>query len=241
MAVNGMGIWALVGQSLFNTACSTVILWATVKWRPKLMFSFARLKSLFSFGWKLLVSALLETVYNDLRQIFIGKMYTSESLAFYNKGKQLPQLVITNINTSIGSVLLTTMAAEQDDREKVKAMTRRSIKISTYVLMPMLVGLAVCVEPLVLLLFTEKWLPCVPYLRVFCFVYTLYPMHTANLNAIKAVGKSDMFLKLEVIKKVVGIVAILLTMQHGVMAMALSLLVTTVLNSMVNAFPNKSC
>lgn len=239
IAVKGLGVWALVGQSLSNTVISTITLWATVKWRPKLMFSFQRLKGLFSFGWKLLLSALLETVYNDLRQMIIGKMYTSSDLAFYNKGKQLPNLAITNVNISIDSVLLPTMAAAQDDRNKVKAMTRRSIKISSYIIMPIMMGLAVCAEPLVGLLYTDKWLPCVPYLRIFCIVFAFYPIHTANLNAIKAVGRSDLFLKLEIIKKVIGLAAILATMWYGIMPMTLILIATTILNSVVNAFPNR--
>lgn len=239
MAYKGFGVWALVGQSLFSTVISTAILWITVKWRPKLMFSFQRLKGLFSYGWKLLASALLETLYNDMRQLVIGKMYSSSDLAYYNRGKQLPNLVITNINTSIDSILLPAMSTAQDDREHIKAMTRRSIKVSTYTMFPFMVGLAVCAEPLISLLLTEKWLFCVPYLRIFCFTYAIYPMHTANLNAIKAMGRSDLFLKLEIIKKVIGFASILLTMWHSVMAMALSLVVTAIFNSIINAFPNK--
>lgn len=239
MAYSGMGVWALVGQSLTSTAISTAILWLTVKWRPKKMFSFERLKGLFSYGWKLLVSAFLETVYNDIRQLIIGKMYSSADLAYYNKGKQLPQLLITNINTSIDSILLPTMSMAQDDVSQVKAMTRRSMKISTYVMVPIMAGLAVCAEPLISFLYTDKWLFCVPYLRIFCFTFMFYPIHTANLNAMKAMGRSDLFLKLEIVKKVVGLAAILVTMWHSVMAMALSLVVTTILNSIINAFPNK--
>ena len=193
---------------------------------------------MFSYGWKLLVSALLETVYNDIRQLIIGKMYSSSDLAFYNKGKQLPSILITNINTSIDSVLLPTMSNEQDNIANIKAMTRRSMKVSLYIMMPMMVGLAVCADALIPLLMTEKWSFCIPYLRIFCFTYILYPIHTANLNAIKAVGRSDLFLKLEIIKKVIGLAAVLVTMWHSVMAMALSLIVTTIINSVVNAFPN---
>ena len=239
MAAAGFGVWALVAQSLFNSFVGTVILWFTVKWRPKWMFSFERLKSLFSYGWKLLVSNLLNTVYNDLRQLIIGKLYTSNDLAFYNKGHQFPQLVVTNINTSIDSVLFPAMASAQDERERVKAMTRRSIKISTYLMMPVMVGLAVCAEPFISLLLTEKWLPCVFYMRIFCITMAFYPIHTANLNAIKAMGRSDMFLKLEVIKKVIGLAALFATMWISVEAMAYSLLLTTLISQVVNAFPNK--
>ena len=157
-----------------------------------------------SYGWKLLVAKLLDTVYTDLRSLIIGKMYSPNDLAFYNRGKQFPHLIVTNINTTIDSVLLPTLSAEQDNVSRVRELTRRAIKISTYIMMPMMVGLAVCAEPLVRLVLTDKWLPAVPFLRVFCFTYAIRPVSTANLNAIKALGRSDLFLKLEIIKKVHG-------------------------------------
>ena len=240
MAYKGFGVWALVGQTLFSQFISTIILWVTVKWRPKLVFSFTRLKGLFSFGWKILTSALIDTVYKDLRSLIIGKLYSSEALAFYNKGQQFPQLIVNNINVSIDSVLLPAMSNEQDDKEKVKAMTRRSIKISTYIMMPLMIGMAVCAEPLIRLLLTEKWLPSVTFLRIFCLTFMIYPVHTANLNAIKAMGRSDMFLKLEIIKKVIGLAVLIATMWISVEAMAYSLLFIAVLSSFINAFPNKS-
>ena len=239
MAYLGFGVWALVAQMLFNAAVDTTILWITVKWRPKKMFSFQRLKSLFSYGWKLLASSLIDTVYNDLRQLIIGKKYSSGDLAYYNQGKKFPQLIVTNINTSIDSVLLPTMSKAQDDMAAVRSMTRRAIKTSTFLMMPAMIGLAVCAEPLVQLILTEKWLPCVLFLRIFCITYEFYPIHTANLNAIKAMGRSDLFLKLEIIKKTVGIIAILITMWISVQAMAYSFLVTTILNQIINSWPNK--
>ena len=239
MAYLGFGVWALVAQMLFNAAVDTTILWITVKWRPKKMFSFQRLKSLFSYGWKLLASSLIDTVYNDLRQLIIGKKYSSGDLAYYNQGKKFPQLIVTNINTSIDSVLLPTMSKAQDDMAAVRSMTRRAIKTSTFLMMPAMIGLAVCAEPLVQLILTEKWLSCVLFLRIFCITYAFYPIHTANLNAIKAMGRSDLFLKLEIIKKTVGIIAILITMWISVQAMAYSFLVTTILNQIINSWPNK--
>lgn len=239
MAYLGFGVWSLVAQYLFNLAASTALLWITVKWRPTKAFSFERLKALFTYGWKILISKLLDTLYNEARQLIIGKVYTESDLAFYNEGKKLPHLAVTDINSSIDSVLLPTMSNVQDDKSRVCAMTRRSIKISTYIMMPVMLGLAVCAEPLITLMLTEKWLPCVPYLRVFCITYAFYPIHTANLNAIKAMGRSDLFLILEIIKKAIGVVLLLVTMFQGVMVMAYSLLVSTLIASFVNAFPNK--
>lgn len=239
MAYAGFGVWALVGQSLSNVVTGTIILWATVPWRPRRMFSWQRLKSLLSFGWKLLVSSLLDTGYNNLRSLIIGKLYSSADLAYYNQGDKLPNLVITNINASIDSVLLPTMANEQDDPARVRSMTRRAIKTSTYVMAPLMMGLAACAEPLIRLILTEKWLPCVPFLRIFCITYMFWPIHTANLNAIKALGRSDLFLKLEIVKKIVGLTILLCTMWHGVMAMAYSLLLSSVLSQIINSWPNR--
>lgn len=240
MAYIGLGIWALVAQQLFNATMDTVILWITVKWKPKKMFSFSRLKGLFSYGWKLLASSLLETIYNNVRQLIIGRMYSSADLAYYNRGKQFPDLLIANINSSIDSVLLPTMSKEQDNRERVKMMTRRAIKTSTYIMAPLMMGLAFCGTPVVRLILTDKWLACVPFMQIFCITSMFYPIHTANLNAIKAMGRSDYFLKLEIIKKIVGIVLLLSTMWYGVMAMAYSLLVSSFLSQIINSWPNKT-
>lgn len=239
MAYMGYGVWALVAQQLSNVAVGTIILWVTVRWRPKLMFSWQRLKELLSFGWKLLASALLDTVYNNLRNLIIGKLYSSADLAYYNQGDKFPKVIVTNINTSIDSVLLPTMSNVQEDHARVKSMTRRSIKTSTYIMAPLMMGLAFCAEPIVRLVLTDKWLPCVPYLQIFCITYMFYPIHTANLNAIKAMGRSDLFLKLEIAKKVVGMALLLSTMWFGVMAMAYSLLVSTMASMVINSWPNR--
>ena len=201
MAYMGYGVWALVAQQLSNTAIDTLILWLTVKWRPKKMFSYERLKGLFSFGWKLLISSLLDTAYNNLRNLIIGKLYSSSDLAFYNQGEKFPKVIAMNINASIDSVLLPTMSIEQDNPERIKQMTRRAIKTSTYVMAPLMMGLAFCAEPIVRLVLTDKWIFCIPFLRIFCITYMFWPVHTANLNAINAMGRSDWFLRLEINKK----------------------------------------
>lgn len=204
-----------------------------------MQFSFRRLRSLFTFGWKLLLSSLIDTLYNNVRALIIGKLYSSEQLAHYDRGKQFPHLIVTNINSSIDSVLLPTMSAKQDDTNAVRSMTRRAIKTSSYIMMPLMMGLAVCAEPIVRLVLTDNWLPCVPFLRIFCFTYAFYPIHTANLNAIKAMGRSDLFLYLEIAKKVIGLAAVGATFWISVEAMAYSLLVTTIFSQIINSWPNK--
>ena len=238
MAYAGYGVWALVVQQLSNTAIDTLILWLTVKWRPKRSFSWKRLEELLSYGWKLLVSALLDTGYNNITNLIIGKVYSSSDLAFYNQGDKFPKVIVSNINTSIDSVLLPSMSNVQNDRQGVKRMTRRAIKTSTYVMAPLMMGLAFCADSIVRVILTDKWLPCVLYMQIFCFTYMFWPIHTANLNAIKALGRSDLFLKLEIIKKIVDIVILLFTMRISVKAMAYSMIVTSILGQVINSWPN---
>ena len=239
MAYKGYGVWALVAQGLFNAAVDTLILWITVKWRPKLMFSLERFKSLFSFGWKLLVSQLIDTVYNNLRQLIIGKLYNADNLAFYNRGYMFPNVFVLNVNSAIDSVLFPVMSNAQDNVESVRAMTRRSIQVSSYLMWPIMLGIAAVSRPLVIVLLTEKWLPCVPYVIIFCISYAFLPMETANLNAIKALGRSDIFLRLTVIKKIIGFIILLATMWFGPLIMAASNLFFSVVNQIINAWPNR--
>ncbi len=239
LAKLGYGVWAIVGQMLFNTTVDTLILWLTVKWRPKKMFSFQRLKKLYSFGWKLLVSALIDTVFTDINQLIIGKKYSKNDLAYYNQGVKYPSFLVSTINVSIDSVLLPSMSDVQDDVNKVKSMTRRAIKMTSFVIMPMMFGFAVCSESAVSLLLGENWLPCIPYLRIFCITYAFYPIHTANLNAIKALGRSDLFLILEIIKKGVAVISTIIALIYGPLAMAYSFLFASFINQIINSWPNK--
>ena len=239
LAYLGYGVWALVFQQLLNVMVNTAILWFTVGWRPKRMFSWQRLGGLVSYGWKLLVSQLLDTAYLKLYQFIIGLRYSTADLAFFNKGDQFPNLIMENTNASLDSVLLPVLSSEQDDLDRVREMTRRAIRVSTYVTMPLMAGLAVCAEPLVRLLLTEKWLPCVPYMQLFCLYYAFWPLHTANLNAIKATGHSGIFLWLEIIKKVLETAVLLVTMRYGVMAIMLGLLFSGFASVIINAWPNK--
>lgn len=239
MAYNGMGVWSLVTQNLVNQFIDTLILWFVVKWRPTLEFSFQRLKGLFSYSWKLLISSLLDTLWNQLRQLIIGKRYSSNDLAFYNKGNEYPYYATLALNSSIDSVLLPVMSSAQDNVYEVKVMTRRAIKTSSYILWPIMMGLAACSKTLISVILTDKWLPSVPYLIIFCIVYAFYPIHTANLNAIKALGRSDLFLKLEVIKKILNLLIIFSTMWYGVFWLAFGSIIGSILGQLINSWPNR--
>lgn len=239
LALKGFGVWALVAQNLTNLCIDTLILWIIVKWRPKLVFSKSRLKVLFSYGSKLLGSSLIDTVYINFRKLIIGKKYSSSDLAFYEQGEKFPVVIVSNVNASIDSVLLPAMSKQQDDRVQVKNMTRRAIKTSTFIMAPLMIGLAVVAQGVVRLVLTDKWLFCVPFLQIFCIEYMFYPVHTANLNAIKALGRSDTFFKLEIIKKIVGITVLLISMHISVLAIALSTILTSIISILINSFPNK--
>lgn len=239
LAYSGFGVWALVAQYLVNTCTDTIVLWFTVKWRPMKACSWDRAKVLISYGWKLLCSGLLDTGYSQLRNLLIGKIYTSSDLAYYNQGDKYPQVLVVNVNASIGSVLFPAMSKLQDDKNVVKAMTRTAIQVSSFIMWPLMLGLAVVAESLVSILLTDKWLPCVPYLRVFCFSYGLWPIHTANLQALNAIGRSDLFLKLEIEKSIIGLIALIFSIQFGPFAVAASLIVTGIISTFINSSPNR--
>ena len=238
LAYIGFGVWALVAQQLLNQFSITVILWFTVKWRPRLIFSFERVKGLFSYGWKLLASSLLDSLFMNLRSLIIGKIYNPATLGFYNRGDQFPQLIVSNINGSIQSVMLPALSSQQDNKQRVKDMVRRAIVTSSFIIFPLMFGLAASADSIVGILLTDKWLPCVPFLQIFCASYALWPIHTANLQAINALGRSDIFLKLEIIKKVIGLIILGISLFYGVYAIALGMLVIGIISTFINAYPN---
>lgn len=239
MAIGGFGIWALVAQYVVNYSANTLILWVTLRWRPKLKFSIKRVRSLFSFGWKMLCAGMLDTGYSQLRNLLVGKLYSSADLGYYNRGQQYPQFVVVNINSSISSVLFPMLSKNQHNLYMVKQYTRRAIQVSSYIMWPIMAGLGVCAEPIVRIMLTDKWLSCVPYLQIACFTYGIWPIHTANLEALKAMGRSDLFLKLEIIKKTIGMIVLLATIPFGVMTMAMSAIWVNIISAFINASPNR--
>lgn len=239
MAYKGYGVWALVIQNLSNQIMDTCILWFTVKWRPTLEFSFTEMKKMFSYGWKLLFSSLLDTVYNNLYSLVIGKFYSAKDLGHYNRGRNIPNMVITNINGSIQSVMFPAFSNCQGDKVRLKAMVRRSIMTSTYIIMPAMIGLAAVAKPLTVLLLTEKWLPSVPFMQFSCFILAFWPIHTTNLQAINAVGRSDIFLKLEIIKKVLGFSIMVFSIPLGLYVMMIGSCLSAIVCSFLNASPNR--
>lgn len=239
MAYLGCGVWSLVAQYLVGTTVNTLVLAFSLKRKPIIAFSFKRLKTLLEFGSKMLGSGLLIAGYEELKALIIGKLYSPVDLAYYDKGKQFPSLIVTNINTSIGAVLFPKMANQQDDIKQIKATARNSIRFSSYIMCPIMLGFMAISESFVSLVLSDKWLPCVPLLRFFCIIYLFQPIHTANMQAIKAIGRSDVYLKLEIIKKSIELIVLLCVMSISVDAIVVSTAIYTTFFTFINAFPNR--
>lgn len=238
-AYRGLGTWALVVQQLGTQFLLMVFLWVLVGWKPMRAFSFSRVKALFSYGWKLLCSSLLDTVYNNLYTMVIGRIYQKDVVGYYNRGNQFPQLIVNNLAASIQAVMLPAFSASQEDKERMKAMVRRSIVTSAFVIFPMMAGLIAVAKPLISIILTEKWLPCVPFLQIMCVAYAMWPIHIANLQAINALGRSDIFLKLEIIKKALGLAVLAVSIPFGIYAMVWLKASTDFVGTIINAYPNK--
>ena len=238
LAYKGFGIWALAVQHLFANMAGTFILWITVPWRPQRQFSRLRLKGLFSFGWKLLISKLIYRIYSDIRQLLIGKLYSPADLAFYNQGYKFPDLINSEINTSMNSVLLPAMANVQNDRVRIKFMLRRVNQLSQYVMGACVIGLAACAEPFVTLLFTEKWLPCVPYLQIFCIAFFPGQIGNANMNVTLALGRSDIRLRIEIMKTTVNLIVLFITAFISPFAVAVGLCISFYICTVICIWPN---
>lgn len=238
MACTGFGVWAIVFQYLINTTVDTIVLLFTVPWRPKLLYDKASAKTLMKFGWKMTLSALINETYTEIRPLLIGKYYTKDELAQYKRGAQFPQLFITNINSAIGAVLFPSMSKVNGDIVKLKVLTRKSMRMTSYLIFPLMTGLFIVAKPLVIILLTEKWLPCVPFLQLACITHACQPIQTANCQAIKALGRSGVYLWMEVIKKTVGISVLLIVVGKGVKAIAISEVFIVLFSVMVSVAPN---
>lgn len=212
IAVAGGGVWALAIQQIMYQVASCLVLSFHVKWRPRLAFSASRAKALFSFSWKLLVSSLLDTVYQGGYDLAIGKAFSSSQLGFYSQGKKLPSTLCTLFDNATKTVLLSVASKVQDDHGAIKAVTRRAMMLSTFAVAPIMAILALLAEPLTVLLFGEKWLSAVPFMQLMCIYYAFWPVHTSNLQSLNAIGRSDIFLRLELVKKAIGISILILTL-----------------------------
>ena len=219
MAYADFGVWALIAQQLTNAFVTVIMQWYWVKWRPQWLFDWERTIQLFSFGWKMFCSSFLDTLYNDIYSLVIGKIADLEILSFYDRGKHYPKLGMDIINSTIGSVLLPAFSEIQDDRRKMKELAMRGLKNIMFLVAPALAFLFVFADSITILLLTEKWLPSVIFIRLCCITFFFWPFATMNLQIITACGRSDVFLILEIIKKVQGVLVIAITYRFGVVTM----------------------
>lgn len=239
LAYNGFGVWALVAQQLIGQLVISILLCFAVKWKPTFVFSFDRFKGLFDYGWKIFLSNIIIAIYEDIRSVFIGKIYQPATLAYYDRGKQFPSLVMTNINTSLQTILLPAFADIQDDRLRVKEVMRKSMKVTNFCVIPLLVGLIVAAKPLVLFILTEKWLPAVPFMQIFCVAFILMPIQSSNICAIKAMGYSGITLKIELMKKVIEAIILIVSFCINVYAVAVGVVIYNLICVIINLYPNK--
>lgn len=239
LAYRGCGPWALVWSNVLGRFTSVIAYWLIIRWRPRWVFSWRALRRLFGYAWKLTVSHLLDNVYGNLYGFIIGRVYTKADLAFVNKGGQLPSLVMNSVNGSIGSVAFPALSKIQDDPEKMREAMKMMLTCSMFIVLPLMMGVAVCADRIVFVLFGSQWMPCVPYVQIACFSFALYPFHTVNLQAISATGRSGTFLMIEIVKKVVGIALVVATIRLGVFWMMIAYMaVDGVICVFINAWPN---
>jgi O-antigen/teichoic acid export membrane protein len=221
LACSGFGVWSLVCSQITGATATAVMLWFSVSWRPRVMFSAQSARGLFKFGSKYLFARMITEFYNNLSTLFIGKCFSLSTLAFYSRGFLFPSYIVCSISDTINSVLFPALASCQHDHEQMKGMLRRSVSTSTLILFPILVGLAVVAKPMIIVLLTEKWLPSTTYLQISCLTVAFWPVLGINLQAVNALGRSDVFLWTEILNKAVGVAIFFATLPHGMMAVVI--------------------
>lgn len=241
LAVLGFGVWALIVQQIFNAVILTFLLFGSIKWRPRLMINRESARSMFAFGWKMLAAALVNEFFTELNSLIIGKKYTSQDLAYYSKGKQFPSMIVSGLTTSISSVMLAAFSKVQNDIDALHKLIKKSINVNSYLVFPILGIFAIAAKPLITVLLTEKWLPCLPYLYLVCFTFSLYPVASVQVQSIAAVGRSDMRLKMEIIKKTIALLLLLPAIKYGPYAIAVSAAITSVLSVIIGAMGCQIC
>lgn len=241
MAFRGYGPWALIAQQMSNSFIDALILTFTVHFRARFAFSFARFKRLFAFGGRIFIASIISVIYDQTKPLIVGLKFSATDLAFYNKGQNFPSLITSVSSNTLSSSLFPVMAKAQDQKDVILAMTRRYMRISSFLVFPLMVGFAAISENFVKIVLTDKWLPTVPYIIIFCVSSALKPIQDGNLQAIRAIGRSDIILRLEIIKKTSYFVVILLFvfLTDSPILLAFSGIITSILASLFNTQPNR--
>lgn len=236
MAVAGYGVWSLVGQQISRQLLNSLFLWIWAKWYPRIQFSVQSFKELFGFGWKLLVSGLIDTVWKEIYQVIIGKCYSAETLGQYTRAQQFGSIFSSNLTSIVQRVSYPVLSEIQDDKARLKAAYQKVIKVTMLVTFCCMLGLAAIAEPMIVTLIGEQWLPAVPLLQIICFMMMLYPLHAINLNMLQVQGRSDLFLKLEILKKIIAVGPLLMGVFMDIYWMLWGSVITGFISYYLNAF-----
>lgn len=239
LAYCGYGVWALVFQALSSNILRTILLWSYVKWKPQWLFSWKSFREMFSFGSKVLASGLLDTTYNNLYTIVIGKCFSSAALGVYSRADGLANFPSSNITSVIQGVTFPILSSIQNDEERLAVGYKKLLRLSAFIIFPLMVGLAAVADPFIRLVLTDKWEGTIYYLQILCFSLMWYPIHAINLNLLMAKGRSDYFLKLEVIKKIQGVIILCITVPLGLVAMCYGRIVSSLISLVWNTYYTK--
>ena len=238
-AYHGFGPYALIAQYFTNTIIDTIVLAFTIPWRIKLVFSKESAKSMMKYGWKVLAADFSGTFFTQLRSLIVGKFFSSVDLAYYNRGAQFPDLIETNLSVSIMSVLFPALSNKSDNNSEIKKLLRSAVRIMSFCLAPLFIGLIIIAKPLVLILYTDKWSESIPFVQIISMTALIAIVGSISLQALKAVGRSDVLLKIEFIKKPLYLILLILGVKINVTAVALSMLIYTIYSSIVNMWQLK--
>lgn len=234
-AICGLGVWALIIQQILHSLVLSIMLLFQQHWKPNWVFDKTKARELFSFGWKLLAAGLINQIYNELNSLVIGRRYHSDDLAFYTKGSQFPKYVTTGVDSSINTVMFSAFSKNQENVEALHKQMKKSITVNSYIVFPILTYLGIAAVPIVKLLLTDKWLPMVPFMQICCLTFAFHPLASTQMQAIAAVGRSDVRLKIEFLKKGIGIGLLILMMSKGPMGIAISAAITSIVSIIIGA------
>lgn len=236
MAYSGFGVWAIVWYQIANHFINVVLLWIVTRWRPLLTFSTSSFRTLFSFGSKLALSGLIDTFYRNLFTLVIGKRFSAAEVGVYTRASQFGSYLSSNVSGVLQRVSYPVLCTIQDDDNAVREAYRKFLRISAFIIFPLMTGLAGVASPLVLILLTDEWMQVIPLLQVLCLALMWYPVHAINLNLLQVKGRSDLFLRLEVIKKIIGVSLLFAALPFGVIAICWSQVASSLISLAINTY-----
>ena len=234
-----MGTWALIAQQLTYTFVQALSLTVYLKWWPSFIFSLREAREMFRYGSKLMLSGIINCIFENIYPLIIGKLFSAKIMGYYDRANYYPAIAVNSTNSIITAVMFPAFSKLQNNKERLKETVRETMRMSSFIIFPLCLGMAVTAKPLILVLLTEKWLPCYPMFQISCLIYMLFPLHVINLQVINAIGRSDVMLYLEILKRFVFIVIVLISYRFGIYAMLWGAFVAGLISVYINAHPNK--